>query len=212
MRKDEILDIIKRRYSCRDFDRDKKISLEDFEVILEAGRFAPSSLGLEPWKFVVITSDFLKNEIAKDALGNQTKIQDCSHLVVVNGLIGDMIRPDCHYVKSLYEGMDIYAVISEMILSVRENRLKGNEKAIDAYVAEQCFIAIGQMTQTAAMLDIDSCIIGGFYAKGLKKLLNEYIDMECLNPVCLISFGYSIGNRIPNKHRKPYEEAVKWLH
>lgn len=211
MKKDEVVKIIERRYSCRDFDKNQKISSEDFELILQAGRFAPSSLGLECWKFVVITQDLLKHQIAKDAPSNQEKIQDCSHLVVVCNLISDVIRPDSTYVKGLYKDEKYLQSINSMLKSVRENRLGNDEKMIESYAREQCFIAIGQMTQTAAMLDIDSCIIGGFYARGVKRLLNDYINTDDINPACLLSFGYSKGKVISPKNRKPYEEAIKWI-
>ncbi|MDO7252472.1 NAD(P)H-dependent oxidoreductase [Helicobacter cappadocius] len=211
MQKDEVLEILNRRYSCRDFDRNRKIPNEDFEVILHSGRCAPSSLGLESWKFVVITNDLLKHQIAADAPGNQDKIEDCSHLVVVCAVIGDVIKPDSNYLKKLYKDEKYFQSINSMLKSVRENRLRNDEKMIESYAREQCFIAIGQMTQTAAMLDIDSCIIGGFYAAGLKGLLGQYMNTDDINPACLLSFGYSKKNTIPPKNRKPYEEAIKWI-
>lgn len=211
MQKDEVLKIIERRYSCRDFDRNKKISDEDFEVILQAGRFAPSSLGLQSWKFIVIKEDALKHQIALDAPSNQEKIEDCSHLVVVCNLVGDIIKPDSTYLKNLYKDEKYFQSISMMLKSVRENRLRNDEKMIESYAREQCFIAIGQMTQTAAMLDIDSCIIGGFYAQGVKKLLGDYINTDDINPACLLSFGYSRAKVIPPKDRKPYQESIKWI-
>ncbi|PAF47866.1 hypothetical protein BKH46_02805 [Helicobacter sp. 12S02634-8] len=203
--------LLHRRYSCREFDTHQKIAKEDFELILEAGRLAPSSLGLEPWEFVVITAEALKKTIAKDAPSNQAKIEACSHLLVVCSLLPDVLRPESNYFRELYPDGATAAHIAPMLESVRKNRLQDNDLLIHAYAREQCFIAIGQMTQTAAMLDIDSCIIGGFYAAGVQKHLDTYIDAYHFEPVCLIAFGY--GRTQPaTKHRKPYEKAIKWLH
>lgn len=47
----EFLEIVKARYSCRAF-KDCLIDEKDLDYILEAGRLAPSSLGLEPWFFM----------------------------------------------------------------------------------------------------------------------------------------------------------------
>ena len=49
----EFLDIVKARYSCRNF-KDSTMDAKVLENILEAGRLAPSSLGLEPWRFYVV--------------------------------------------------------------------------------------------------------------------------------------------------------------
>jgi len=62
----DILKIIKTRRSIRKF-KPKKISEKLINEILEAGRWAPSGLNNQPWKFMVLEA----NE--KDALANYTK-------------------------------------------------------------------------------------------------------------------------------------------
>ena len=37
----------------------KKISDSDFEIILKGGQLSPSSMGIEPWKFLVIQNESL---------------------------------------------------------------------------------------------------------------------------------------------------------
>ncbi|MCI5785925.1 MAG: nitroreductase family protein, partial [Helicobacter trogontum] len=36
------------RFACKIFDKTKKIPNDEFQAILESGRLAPSSFGLEP--------------------------------------------------------------------------------------------------------------------------------------------------------------------
>ena len=47
MNRNEVLDILNFRHACKEFDSTKKISSEDLEVIIEGGRLAPSSVGIE---------------------------------------------------------------------------------------------------------------------------------------------------------------------
>ena len=47
------------RHACKVFDETKKISDEDMNFILEAGRKSPSSFGMEGWKFLVNTNEEL---------------------------------------------------------------------------------------------------------------------------------------------------------
>ena len=54
MNRNEVLDILNFRHACKEFDSTKKISSEDLEVIIEGGRLAPSSVGIEPWHFIVV--------------------------------------------------------------------------------------------------------------------------------------------------------------
>jgi nitroreductase len=49
-----LLDLLKTRYSCRDFS-DKKIPGEIIEYILECGRLSASGGNEQPWKFGVVT-------------------------------------------------------------------------------------------------------------------------------------------------------------
>ncbi len=49
----EIHQIIANRWSARAFDRDKAVSREQILSICEAGRWAPSCYGDEPWRFIV---------------------------------------------------------------------------------------------------------------------------------------------------------------
>lgn len=47
------LEIFSTRYSCRNF-KNEKLKKEDLNTILEIARLSPSSLGLEPWRFLVV--------------------------------------------------------------------------------------------------------------------------------------------------------------
>ena len=51
--REQALEIFKRRVSVRYYDPARKISAEDFAAILDFGRLSPSSVGCEPWQFVV---------------------------------------------------------------------------------------------------------------------------------------------------------------
>jgi nitroreductase len=58
-----ILYLIKSRRSIREF-RNEEISDEMVREILEAGRWAPSGLNNQPWKFIVVKDVKVKNELA----------------------------------------------------------------------------------------------------------------------------------------------------
>jgi nitroreductase len=47
------LDLAKKRYSCRKYDT-KPIEDDKLNLILEAGRVAPSAVNYQPWHFIVI--------------------------------------------------------------------------------------------------------------------------------------------------------------
>jgi len=62
----DLFDAIKGRRSCRNFLPDP-VKEADLETILEAGTWAPSPLNGQPWDFVVIMKQELKDKICSEA-------------------------------------------------------------------------------------------------------------------------------------------------
>lgn len=48
-----ILDLLARRWSSRAFDPNRPVSRDQLKVLLEAGRWAPSCNGDEPWRYLI---------------------------------------------------------------------------------------------------------------------------------------------------------------
>jgi nitroreductase len=59
-----VLDAIRSRRSIRQYS-DDPVSGDDLSAILEAGRWAPSGLNNQPWRFAVVRDSKVKEEIAK---------------------------------------------------------------------------------------------------------------------------------------------------
>ncbi|MFB3884399.1 MAG: nitroreductase family protein [Thermodesulfobacteriota bacterium] len=65
----EVLNAIKNRRTIRKFKPDP-IGQERLQMILDAGRWAPSFSNLQPWKFIVIKDPDLKNKLDKASREN----------------------------------------------------------------------------------------------------------------------------------------------
>jgi len=79
----DVFEAIKIRRSIRKF-RPKPIPDKDLEMILEAGRLAPSAGNRQPWLFVVVKDPERKRALAKVAY-NQTFIADAGVIIVALG-------------------------------------------------------------------------------------------------------------------------------
>ncbi|MBY0328702.1 nitroreductase family protein, partial [Patescibacteria group bacterium] len=79
---ESILNALTWRYAVKTFDSTKSVSDENMATILEAGRLAPSTIGLEPWKFIVVKNPELRTKL-RAAGYDQTKITDAPYLVVI---------------------------------------------------------------------------------------------------------------------------------
>src|SRR4051794_32594693 len=70
------------RYATKKFDPARKIAAEDWRTLEQALVMAPSSYGLQPWKFFVVNDPAVRAKL-KPAAWGQSQITDASHLVVL---------------------------------------------------------------------------------------------------------------------------------
>ncbi|MFX1525071.1 MAG: nitroreductase family protein [Promethearchaeota archaeon] len=78
-----LLDFIKERRSIREF-QDKPIPENEIEMILEAGRWAPSASNRQPWEFIVIRNKEILKNVAK-ATGYGWFIAEASFAIAIVG-------------------------------------------------------------------------------------------------------------------------------
>lgn len=69
----EFYDVLKKRRSVRNYDPQKEISDEVLYRILEAGRIAPSAANRQPWKFVVIKDQKIRDAVCRCYKGDWLK-------------------------------------------------------------------------------------------------------------------------------------------
>lgn len=81
----EILNALKYRYATKRFDPTAKIPKETFDTILEAARLAPTSMGFEPWKMIVLNDEKKRQAIKPYAWGAQNPLDNASHFIVFLG-------------------------------------------------------------------------------------------------------------------------------
>jgi len=58
----DLFDAIKGRRSCRQFEN-KPVEEEKLQSILDAGRWAPSVMNIQPWRFIVIKNQEVKKKV-----------------------------------------------------------------------------------------------------------------------------------------------------
>ncbi|HUR52588.1 MAG TPA: nitroreductase family protein, partial [Gemmataceae bacterium] len=69
------------RYATKKFDPAKKIAPDLWAKLEQAVTLSPSSFGLQPWKFVVVTDPETRKKLHPVSY-NQSQILDASHLIV----------------------------------------------------------------------------------------------------------------------------------
>ncbi len=213
---EQILSAFKSRKSCRYYDPARKISEADFNFILELGRLSPSSVGSEPWKFVVIQDPKLREAIKPFSWGMASSLDNASHIVVI--LAKKNARFDTPF---MLEGIKRRGVTEPEAIEktlakykdFQENDMQtlNDERALFDWCSKQTYIALGNMMTGAAMAGIDSCPIEGFNYAEMNRVLSEagLFDANEWGVSVAVTFGYRT-QEIAQKNRKSQEEVVIW--
>ena len=197
------------RHACKIFDETKKVSTEDMNYILEAGRKSPSSFGMEPWKFLVITNEELKAKI-RPACWDQVQITSCSHLVIILAAI-DAVKPEFDEVARKFKRREMPQEKLDFYLGLYAGHLKdtlSSNENIYSWTARQTYIALGNMMTSAAVKEIDSCPIEGFEKEKVEEILK--LDLSKYQLSCIVPFGYRI-NEQSTQLREPLENVVEFI-
>ena len=82
---DQLLERLNWRYAVKSFDPDRKIPDDAWAAIEQSLLLAPSSFGLQPWKFLVVDDKGLRQQL-KEASWNQSQVADADRYVVITAL------------------------------------------------------------------------------------------------------------------------------
>lgn len=176
------------RYATKKFDPAKKIAPDLWAQLERAASLAPSSLGMQPWKFVVVTDPAVRQELHPVSY-KQAQILDASHLVVFAAKKPPTAADaDAHIARAAAvrgvpaESLDGY---KKMMLGA----LSGMDaKQAHQWAARQCYIALGVFLATAALVGVDACPMEGFQADRYDEILG--LKEKGLGAVVIAAAGY----------------------
>ena len=177
------------RYATKQFDPNRNISDQDWATIEQALLLTPSSGGLQPWKFIVVTDPAVRAKLLPASYG-QAQITDASHLVVfaakknfseadVDAFIRHTAATRSVPVESLaaYRDMLVGGIVKSM-----------DEPARDAWARNQAYIALGNLLTSAALLGIDACPMEGFDRAQYDEILG--LKPQGLASAVIATVGY----------------------
>ena len=151
------------RYATKQFDPQRKISAQDWATLEDALQLTPSSGGLQPWKFIVVTDPAVRAKLLPASYG-QAQITDASHLVVFAAKKNfNEIDVDAH----INHSAKVRGVSPAALAPFRDMLVGGIVKSLDeparaAWSRNQAYIALGNLLTSAALLGIDACPMEGF--------------------------------------------------
>lgn len=214
---EKIIALFNERYTCKGYDKDKKVSDEDFMTIIEAGRLSPSSFGYEPWKFILLKDREVLEKIKPYSWGAIEAIEDASHFLLILARTKADMQPESDYIRHIHFDVQDYPKDKvegrkDRYREFLEEDFKVNQSERTAFdwTSKQTYIPLTSMLLTAAALNIDSTPVEGFHQDQVHKVLvdNNVYDQDHFKIATMVAFGYSNRNH-REKTRQTLEEVYE---
>lgn len=182
-----LLEALQWRYATQIF-RPEPIPENDLQAILEAGRLAPSSMNIQPWKFFVVQDTQLR-EALYTAGFKQESIKQAPHLIVL-ATRTELTQADAERVIKA----------TKTTRGVTEEDVAGYRSMVESYVEKkspseakhwnerQSYIALGFMLMMAAERGVDAGPMEGFSIDEVNKIL--HLPSQGYSALTLLALGY----------------------
>lgn len=172
-----ILEILKNRYSTKEFDNTKELTKEEIEAIEDLLQYSPSSTNIQPWHFIVATTKEGKERVTKATKGffsfNEQKVLDASAVVIFASKVdltdeylnkvlekedNDGRFPQKEFKEQNHAGRSIFA-----------NMHKLDYKDFQHWADKQVYLNLGNFLLGTAALGLDSIAMEGLDLKVLDE-------------------------------------------
>jgi nitroreductase len=168
----QLVEALNWRYATKKFDPARKIPGDTWSALEQSLVLSPSSIGLQPWKFFVVTDQAVKTQLMA-ASYRQAQVADCSHFVALTAR-RDIDAP--HVERHIERMAEVTGVMPESLAKFRTMTMRNLDKAraagtLNAWQEHQIYIALGQFMLSAAVLGIDSCPMEGIEPEKYDEIL-----------------------------------------
>lgn len=199
--------IITGRRSIRKYDTSVKISKEEMTEILTEATLAPSSVNMQPWRFLVIESAEGKAKLAPIAKFNQLQVETSAAMIAVFGDMNNFDNAEEIYGTAVKRGL-MPAEVKERQLAA----LTAHFSALPADVNRETIMIDGGLVSMQLMLaarahGYDTNAIGGFEKDKIAEVFG--MDKERYIPVMLISIGKAADEGYASV-RLPIDAIAQW--
>ena len=187
LKNNDFSDIAYNRKSIRVYDETVKISREEMLEMIEEATLAPSSVNMQPWRFIIVESDEAKATL-KPLIRFNTRQNDTSSAMIL--IFGDM---QCYefgeeiYDKAVAEGKMSQEVRDQQIGAIIPYYKNFTKAQMNDVVKIDASLAAMQLMLSARAHGYDTNPIGGFEADQIAAAVD--LDPERFVPVMVLSLG-----------------------
>lgn len=183
-----IIESLNWRYATKKYDATRKVSENDLSLLKEAVRLSVSSIGLQPYKVIIIENPAIRERLKASAYG-QSAITDASHLFVFANEVNIGEKQVEAYLANITntrgisrENLNDFATMIYGSI----NNMTPEQKNI--WTSKQTYIALSTLINIAAYLNIDATPMEGFNSAEFNSILG--LDEMGLNTSVIATIGY----------------------
>jgi nitroreductase len=208
-----LIDALNWRYATKQFDPQRRIDAPSWAALLESLRLAPSSFGIQPWRFIVVENPELRARLMAVSW-NQRQVVDASHLVVFTYRQGLDAAHINAYMQSTAAIRGTTVEAMEPFRKVIMQSVDGARAAgyLDTWQSRQVYIALGQFMAAAAVLGIDTCPLEGLEPARYDEILQ--LAGSGYTTLCACAVGFRAADdkyAATPKVRFPAEAVIQYL-
>lgn len=175
------------RRSIRKYKSDVKIHHKEMIDILKDATRAPSSMNMQPWRFVIVDSVQGKEKLRSVLYGNQLQLETSSAMICIFTDLKKYTYAEKIYQQAVNQGL--------MPEEVKERQLRNISNMVDSLDEHQVHLGglidsglvAMQLMLVAKNYGYDTCPIGGFNHESIAETLG--LDPKRYKPVMIVSIG-----------------------
>lgn len=180
-------DIVYNRRSIRKFDTSVKIPREEMLEILDKTVTAPSSVNMQPWRFVVVDSEEGKDKLKPFVIYNGVQNETSSAMVLIFADLKSQERAEEIYGKAVTQGKMPEEVKEKQLSSIVPMYENAPFEVMNEIVHIDSSLAAMQLMLVARSYGYDTNAIGGYKKDGLAKAFG--LDEDRHVPILIIALG-----------------------
>ncbi len=194
------------RRSIRIYDETFKISDDELKQIILEANLAPSSMNMQPWRYVIVSSDAAKEKLRPALYGNLKQLETSAAMIVVFNDLHKFELAEKIYDTAVEKGLMPKDVREKQLTNIRNMAQKVDLSKLNVSGMIDCGLAAMNLMYVAREHGYDTCPIGGFNHEMIHDVVD--LDKDRYSPVMIISIGKAAEEGFPSV-RLPFDDVAK---
>ena len=195
-----LIEKFQKRAAIKNFDATKKLTKAQLDQLLDAVRLAPSSMGLQAYRILVVEDPEIREKL-REASHGQAQLTQSSQ-VIIFAIEKEIDKDYGNYYLDLIAktrgiGREHLAGFEQMVQGTIASL---TEEQKISWATKQTYIALGVLLTAAAEMDIDACPMEGFDAGKFDEILG--LKALGLSAVVIAPVGYRSDEDVYSKMEK----------